>query len=517
MKYCYRRLIREILFIIIFLFYLGGLSYPIQDSILDNSLNSEKIKNEIVASVGPIDITADEFYYSYEFGPAFVKREKDSKERYLKYMINEKLLALDGYSRGIDKREEVKSIHQDFENDLATEQMFRKDILSKIEVNEEEIDTIITQKELELDIRWLYAETEDDLKNYTNSLVSGISFDSLYKLQFEDSIYLDDRSMQLSRFQLGKKNPELASLIDTLPIGQVSSPVMASDGWYLFKINNVTQNMVVSETEMQRLRQESIHAVKMKKMDILSDEYVNNLLLQQDPIIKRQSFNILRYYIGFYSLENELYEKWQLADKMDEALKKLNITKENAGQTILVEMNEGNVTLEEFLKWYRNRSEYVKFNKENLPTFSKSLENLIWRMLRDRLLSELAFKRGFYQKESVVEQSKWWEDKIVYSAVKNEIIQSVLLKEKEVKLNDKNQNDKSKSDKTDQKILRKIFLKLNELKTKYKVNINEDVLEKVKVSEENNPKAIDLYTVKKGGLIPRTAYPSIDFDWINWE
>ena len=54
---------------------------------------------------------------------------------------------------------------------------------------------------------------------------------------------------------------------------------------------------------------------------------------------------------------------------MDEALKKLNITKENAGQTILVEMNEGNVTLEEFLKWYRNRSEYVKFNKENLMEF----------------------------------------------------------------------------------------------------------------------------------------------------
>jgi len=509
----HRSLVKKILFALFFIFYLGGLSYPVQDSIPDDSSNLEKIKNEIVASVGPINITTDEFYYSYEFGPAFVKREKDSKERYLKYMINEKLLALDGYSRNVDKGDEVKSIHQDFENDLATEQMFREDILSKVEVNEKEIDTVITQKELELDIRWLYAKTEMELNDYLNSLASEIPFDSLYQLQFNDtSIYLDDRSMQLSRFQLGKRNPELAGLIDTLPIGQVSNPVATSDGWYLFKINNVTQNMVVTGTEMERLRQESINAVKMKKMDKLSDEYVNNLLLQQDPIIKRQSFTVLRSYIGFYSLEKELYEKWQLADKMEEGLKNLNITKENAGQTVLVEMNEGNVTLEEFLKWYRNRSEYVKFNKENLPTFSKSLENLIWRMLRDKLLSELALKRGFYKDESVVEQSKWWEDKIVYSAVKNEIVQSVLLKEKEVKL-----DDKSNSDETDQKILRKILLKLNELKAKYKVSINEDVLEKVKVSEENNPRAIDLYTVKKGGLIPRTAYPSIDFDWINWE
>ena len=101
----HRSLVKKILFVLFFIFYLGGLSYPVQDSIPDDSSNLEKIKNEIVASVGPINITTDEFYYSYEFGPAFVKREKDSKERYLKYMINEKLLALDGYSRGIDKKE----------------------------------------------------------------------------------------------------------------------------------------------------------------------------------------------------------------------------------------------------------------------------------------------------------------------------------------------------------------------------------------------------------------------------
>ena len=37
--------------------------------------------------------------------------------------------------------------------------MFKVDILSKIEISDEEIDTVITQKQLELDIRWFYAET----------------------------------------------------------------------------------------------------------------------------------------------------------------------------------------------------------------------------------------------------------------------------------------------------------------------------------------------------------------------
>ena len=55
------------------------------------------------------------------------------------------------------------------------------------------------------------------------------------------------------------------------------------------------------------------------------------------------------------------------------------------------------------------------------------------------------------------------------------------------------------------------------MKSKYDISINEELLEEVEVSEENNPKTIDMYTVKKGGLIPRPAYPSIDFEWINWE
>jgi len=501
-------------YVLLFLFCCGGLSYPVHDSIPGNTSYPESIKDEIVASVGPINITADEFYYGYEFGPAFVKREKDSKEHFLKYMINEKLLALDGYSRDVDKKDENKSILQDFKNDLATEEMFKEDILNKMEINEKEVDTVITQKELELDIRWLYAKTEKELNDYMQSLASGISFDSLYQLQFKDTtIYLDDRSMQLSRFQLGERNPELAGLIDTLPVGKVSKPEKADDGWYLFKISNVTQNIVTTEAEMINLKQESIDAIKKRKMDKLSDAYVHNLLLSQNPIIKRQCFNVLIPYIGFYSLKKDLYDKWRLSDKMDDALKNLNITKENAGKTILVVMNEGNVTLQEFLEWYRNRSEYVKFDQKDLKSFSISMENLIWRMLRDKLLSELATKRKFNEIESVVEQSKWWEDKIVYSSVKNEIVQSVLLEEKEVKLN----NDKSKQNDTDQKVLRKMLMKLNELKSKYKVNINEDVLDKIKVSDENDPKAIDMYTIKKGGLIPRPAYPSIDYDWINWE
>ncbi len=253
-------------------------------------------------------------------------------------------------------------------------------------------------------------------------------------------------------------------------------------------------------------------------MDQLSDEYVNQLLIENDPVIMRKSFNLLRSYIGLYTLSKEKYDLWILSDKLNRALDELNVTKENIGQTILVEMNDGIILLEEFLVWYRNRSQYIKFNKTNLQSFSSSVESLVWRMVRDKLLTVQAYKRNFQQTESSIKQSKWWKDKIVYSAVKKSIVESIEMEEKEVRYNSLESLDvKSNEEKINTEITRRLFLKLNELKSEYDVEINKDVLTKINVSEENNPRAIDFYTVKKGGLIPRTPYPTIDFEWINWE
>ena len=499
---------------ILLLIYLGT-SYPLQDSLKSQIPTNDLILDEIVASIGSINITAEEFSNSYEFGHAFVKRKSDSKIRHLNYMINEKLLALNGYSRNIDGNDEIASIIKDFENDLATEEMFKEDILKNVVISEEEIDTVVTHKQLELDIRWLHAQNNKEKDDLLLELNIGISFDSLYQLQFEDPIYLDDRSMKINRYQLGKKNPELAEIIDILPVGQVSNPIEVDDGWYIFKIHNVWQNIITTEAEMIRLRQESINSLKKKKMDKLSDDYVNKLLLQQNPIIKIQSFNVLRAYLGLYNLTKEKYDEWNLSDKLSKALDELNVTKENIGQTILIETNDGTILLEEFLVWYRNRSQYIKFNKTNLQSFSSSVESLVWRMVRDKLLAGQAYERNYYTTESFTKQAEWWKDKIVYSVVKKDIVESVELKQEEVRYN--SLDVKSKEEKINTEITRRLFLKLNELKKEYDVKINKDVLAKINVSEENYPRAIDFYTVKKGGLIPRTPYPTIDFEWINWE
>jgi hypothetical protein len=136
-------------------------------------------------------------------------------------------------------------------------------------------------------------------------------------------------------------------------------------------------------------------------------------------------------------------------------------------------------------------------------------------MVRDKLLMEIAAQKGYNKVPWVKKQSDWWRDKIVYSVYRNELAKSITLNSNEINLvkNKKESQSEIMSEKLSEKILHNIL----ELKKKYKISIDKDVLNKIKVSSENDKNAIDMYIVKRGNLIPRLAYPSIDNDWENWE
>ncbi|RPI66849.1 MAG: peptidyl-prolyl cis-trans isomerase, partial [Ignavibacteriales bacterium] len=259
-------------------------------------------QDEIVAEVDTLKISADEFFYSYEFGPAFVKKKPGSKSRHLNYMINEKLLALDGYTKGIDTLEQTKDYLAEFISDLATEELFKQDILSDVDIQSSEIDTVINKKRLELEIKWLYSDSEEGIKDYIKSMNSGISFDSLFSAQINDSIFLDERYMKVDRAELEQKNPLLAKIIDSLKAGEVSIPIHVEDGWYIVKLNNAWENMITTATEYEKFNQEAVNVLTKKKMDVLSDKYVNELMSDNQPVIKRNTFNFLRSYLGNYLL-----------------------------------------------------------------------------------------------------------------------------------------------------------------------------------------------------------------------
>jgi hypothetical protein len=486
-----------------------------QDIFLED-INSSQKKNEVVAEIGNLKITAEEFIYSYEFGPAFPKKKKDSKLTHLNYMINEKLLALNGFETGVMEKEFPGDIYKDIESDLAAEEMFQKEIAPKVVIDDSEIEKVIDKKQTEYQIRWLYSNDQNTIGKYFKSINSGANFDSIFNNQLNDSVSLDDRQLKSSLYNIYVKNPVFAQIIDTLKPGVISNPIHTDDGWYIIKIDNIWKSLITTETEYEKLKAESINAITKSRLDILSDQYVKELFVNENPTIKRDVFNLLRSYLGKFILTSGKYSEWDLDNKLNLALTNLGLKRwdEYPGLT-LVECKSLSLTLDEFVVWFKIREQNVKFVKDDLIGFSKSLENLVWLMVRDKLVTDQAYQKGYYKSDWVVKQSEWWKEKISYSSYRNELANTITLNYEEIKLVDA--KSKSQSELISEKLSKTILHKILELKKIYKITINKNVLDDIKVSSENDKNAIDMYIVKRGNLVPRPAFPSIDNDWASWE
>jgi len=504
----------KIIFITVFSgcgFFIMPQNKPANNLIDFYNIDSCKEAEAVIVKVGNLQVTAKEFLYGYEFGPSFIKQKKNSKKRYLDYLINEKLLAQEGFKNGLESRDIYKKYYSAVKGDLVTDELYKNEILGKVSLSEDEISKGVNKKAISLVIKWLYTKTENDIVNCYTALQKGISFDSLFKKQLSDSVFADQRSMEIDRFNLGKKNPVLASMIDTIKPGVPSMPIHTGDGWYIIKLDNVWKSAITTETENNKNTYDVEAVLKREKADSISDIYVREAFRSIEPVIKKKALLIVRSYIGKTNLDSIKYIAWGLDEKLNritDSLKALNITDYNS--LPLVETKTGVITINSFLQWFQLRSENINLDESSLKAFSVSLENVIWRMLRDETMLKRAYALKLDKAPDVVEQSNWWKDKIMYAIVRDEIGNSIALKGE---LNLQNKQNETRTEEFTKKLLHKIIA----LKQKTKIEINEELLSRIIVSQENDAKAIEVYTSKTGGYFPRQAYPSIDLYWKTWE
>jgi len=239
-------------------------------------------------------------------------------------------------------------------------------------------------------------------------------------------------------------------------------------------------------------------------------------MIDNVPIIKSTAFRILRSYLSNYILKKELYEQWSLPQKMDEALAELdNKSKSDISKLVLINMKSTEVTISQFLEWFWLRDQYIKFDNSSLEAYTLSLKDIVFRMVRDELLTNTAKKKGYFESDVVKKQFSWWREKVLSSAFKNYLRNTINVSSDEIAPQKGNEKDINID--IEKEYTAKLFRTIQKLKQKYSIVIDEDILDNIIVSEEENPSAISLYTIKKGGLIPRTPYPTIDSEWANWE
>lgn len=512
---------------------MGGRTVLGQEKSVPLSLDDPRSKHAVVAVVGPLKITAEEFRISYEFGPAFAKRTKDSRQRYLGYMINEKLLALDAMSRKQEVAPFIDPALAEVEGDLATEELYKDDVQSKVKVSGKDIAFGVEQSKRQLTVQWIFAPTREEGRRLTALLRHGASFDSLYHLQGPDSVLAANRTMEATLFQIRMKNREIGKVADTLKPGHTSASLKGADGWYVLRVIDESRNMLATQSDEAKLREDVSRALLQEKSDSVSRVYLNTLMSERHPVIVPETFDLVSSYLAQSILDSSRAREWALVTHAGGGKDPASLRAiDNHGEATLVSLSGGDkIPLLEFLTWYRDREYLIKLEKTSKRAYLYSLAQMVWQTVRDHLLLERAFHRNLQNRETVRTQKKWWEEKLLFEAEKKLIQDSISFSDQRLETyfqgNSRHYTDSNghplKFSDARENVLRdyfeyemtkRVLHRINALKQKYTVTINDSILARIPVA--GDPKAIDVYAVKKGGTFPRPAFPVIDMMWETW-
>ncbi len=155
-------------------------------------------------------------------------------------------------------------------------------------------------------------------------------------------------------------------------------------------------------------------------------------------------------------------------------------------------------------------------------------------MIRDRLLVNAALRRGLQSRPAVIHQKRWWRDKLLYQVAKDSIMRTVGWTDSTLREyygeHSRSFRDSSGAvrpfEEVKDDVLRewydlelksRVLHTLNRLKSRFAVTIDDEALRGIPLDAENDPRAIEVYTVKKGGTFPHPAYPTIDYFWQTWQ
>ena len=490
---------------------------------------SDSVGTRDVASVGRFSITEQDLLDSYEFGPAFVKRSSEPLRKHLEYMIYERLIAHEAVQLDFDTSMFVRERIAALEEDLAVDQLYKDEILSKVKLSEEEIEAGVQKGRMNLRLRWIYGESKKDAQRVAQELDRGVPFDSLFARQFKPAESHLERTLETTFLKLEHDNPEFAGQIANLRTGEVSDPLEGPDGFYTVRIDQIWQNPLLTESEYRILKSDAVSILRTNRAAELARQYVKHKMRAADPVIKAEGFNILRAYLAEKGLSRNTRLKWDIPTTfMTEAGPRPVSASGEFPIRPLVTFGNQMLTVREYIQWFDIRQ--FQLRTSSLAAFNSSVKRTIWKLVQDKLLSQEAYSRHFNRSEKVERETRKWEAKLLYLAGRSHLLGSIEIPQGFLKTQYEEQKKRYVDDMGRQMAFEKardqvwidvyydeerkvLFRTIQRLKKEVPVYVNESVLKTLSATVETESAPINVIFYKPGGTFPRVAFPTIDESW----
>jgi len=376
--------------------------------------STTKESGPAVARVGSDLITVQEFKLNYEFGFSNLKHGQNNKRTYLDFMINEKLLALEGKKRGLHKSPEIEKMRNQLLGELQIEALLEKEVRNKIMVTEAEIRQEIIESAVSFKFRYYLADHQDEALNAAN-LAREDGFSAITDLQNPPgSESLLPSKIQTSGYVTRNDIPEAVfQNIKDLPIGNVSGPVELDGKYAVMQMLDIRRKAILEEDFKSRSATVE-QQIFYRKYEIAVAQYLDKLLTPKNIKTSGKMFGMLCKAVMEWKNDRKQISLAEAVKSENENKPGLNFLKDN-GEQIFVTFENGSLSANQLI----NELNFKYLPEKNLVEHDiiKAMNEVIQLSLRDYFLRAEAARQKIQLPSRLNEELVKWTEKWTYQAM----------------------------------------------------------------------------------------------------
>ncbi len=377
-------------------------------------------QDSVIAKVGPLKITKEEFTERYELVPQLSKPDGQTSNKYnlLYSLIAEKLWALEAEHENLDTALVMQTAYKSIEKMFVRDALYKIEIANKVKITDKEIFNDFKKYFSDLSVSGLIELDSASIYDDYNQLNSGIAFDSLVKIY--------NKVVDTTLIKYGEMDENNENLFYGLKVNDYTAPVNTGNSWATFKLNDIKTKSYNSD-DISVAAQKVKKVIGERKTEKVYDNYLNKFLedmhVETDGDIFWRISDLLTNELSNRKLEEAIPDSQNVSLKDEDILK----IESELGKEILkkpfIKFKKNPITTEVFLKQFLFDGFYLKKVDEKIV--SGKLNTRVKTFIESELLAREGYRRGLQNLPEVRSQLDMWRLNYLAKLFKQKLIDSV--------------------------------------------------------------------------------------------
>lgn len=299
-------------------------------------------QDEIVAQIGNKTVTLGEVHDYDKYFPRqypSAEEEYEAKKRHVDSLVDLRLLVIGAYQNDLDIDQEVMRIVEIEKPRFLLDELFKREILTKIEVSEGEIRDFYDKLKEEIHVKHILVEEEILCDSIYQEIVGGAEFGQLAR-----DFSLDQASAMnggdLGYIRWGQFPSSFQDIVFGLSPGQTSRPFETDFGWHIAQVVDKRESDPGSFDEMEpRIRAQ----VQTGKRQEVMGDYIDGLSQKVEIRLDEDVYQSLLDHI------NRVYPDTLGGKPFKKSMIDLTLLQEYQRSQILAYFKGGETTVEDYM------------------------------------------------------------------------------------------------------------------------------------------------------------------------